>query len=103
MLIFSLYLLVLPGIACAGEDNCSDEPENITEKAGNHNDHEDEKDDCGSFCTCSCCIHIVSVNYQQAVVINDKPVLKNKQLSSYYSISLPSNYFGNIWQPPRMS
>ncbi|MBL7701979.1 MAG: hypothetical protein JNM14_06990 [Ferruginibacter sp.] len=103
MLIFSLYLLALPGITCAGEDNCNDEPVNITEQTAGHAEHEDEKEDCGNFCTCSCCIHIVSVNFQPAVVINNKPLLTNKQLSSYYSISLPSNYFGNIWQPPKMS
>jgi hypothetical protein len=91
---------MLPGISCFGTDTCSDEQENaVTQTTG----HEDEKDDCGSFCTCSCCVHIVSVNYQLAVVIDDKPFLKASQLSSYYSISLPSNYFGNIWQPPKMS
>jgi hypothetical protein len=94
---------VLPGIACAGEDKCNDEPENITAQTASHTDHEDEKEDCGSFCTCSCCIHIVSVNFQQVAVMGDKPLLKNRQLSTYYSISLPSNFFGNIWQPPRMS
>lgn len=103
MLIFSIYLLLLPGIACAGEDNCVEETVNVTSQTTNHTDHEDKKEDCGGFCTCSCCVHIVSVNFQQAVVIGDKPVLKSKQLSPYYSISLPSNYFGNIWQPPKMS
>ena len=102
LLIFSIYLLVLPGIACAGVDTCSDEQENTISQTANHTDHEDE-DDCGNFCTCSCCVHIVSVNYQAAFIVCDKPLLKNKLLSAYYSISLPSNCFGNIWQPPRMS
>jgi len=102
MLIFSLYLLMLPGIACAGEDTCNDEPVNATGQTASHSDHEDEED-CGNFCTCSCCVHIVSVNFQSAVISNDKTLLKNEQLSFYYSISLPSNYFGNIWQPPKMS
>lgn len=102
MLIFSIYLLVLPGIACADTDNCTDELQSSVTQTGNNTGHENEKEDCGAFCTCSCCVHIVSVNFQSAVIICDKPLLKNKQLSCYCSISLPSNYFGNIWQPPKM-
>jgi hypothetical protein len=101
LLIFSIYLLVLPGIACAGVDACSDEAENVVTQTNNHTDHEDEED-CGSFCTCSCCVHIVSVNFQSAVIVCDKPLFKNRQFSFYHNIFLPSNYFGNIWQPPKM-
>ena len=103
MLIFSIYLLVLPGLACAVTDTCTDESEITVTKTANNADHDGEKDDCGSFCTCSCCIHIVSVNFQSPAIGSNKPLLKNIQLSTYYSISLPSNYFGNIWQPPKMS
>jgi hypothetical protein len=102
LLIFSLYLLALPVLACTGEDNCSVKEESAVTQTAAHSGHEDEEDGCGSFCTCSCCVHIVSVNFQTAIIIDNKPLLKNKQLSSYYSISLPSNYFGNIWQPPKM-
>ena len=44
LLIFSIYLLLLPGIACAGTDTCSDESEN-TLASMNHADHEDEEDE----------------------------------------------------------
>ena len=97
--IFSIYLLLLPGITCAGTDNCSDIPEHAVSQATNHAD--DDEDGCGSFCTCSCCVHIVSVNFQSPVISIDKPIEKNTTLSFYHNISLPSNYFGNIWQPPR--
>jgi hypothetical protein len=92
---------VLPGIACAGNDVGSNESEN-TITSTNHTDHEEEED-CGNFCRCSCCVHIVSVNFQSAFIVCDKPLLQKKQLSFYHNISLPSNYFGNIWQPPKMS
>jgi len=100
-LIFSLYLLVLPGLACAETDTCADEVKNSVSQTGNNDDHEEE--DCGSFCTCSCCVHIVSVNFKSQLNTIDKPLAKNKLLSFYNNVSLPSNYFGNIWQPPRMS
>jgi hypothetical protein len=103
MLIFSIYLLVLPGIACAGTDGCADEIQSAVTQTGNNTGHENEKEDCGAFCTCSCCVHIVSVSFQSPVIIVDKPLIKSKQQSVYNNISLPSNYFGNIWQPPKMS
>jgi hypothetical protein len=100
MLIFSVYLFLLPGIACAGEDNCKDELESVVTKTTDHNN--DEKEDCGNFCTCTCCVHIVSVNFQVPLIGIDKPIVKTTKLSFYNNISLPSNYFGNIWQPPKM-
>ena len=102
MLIFCVYLLALPVMACAGEDNCNDATEQIIKQTNNHTDHEEKEDGCGSFCTCSCCVHIVSVNFQSPVISIDKPVEENTTLSFYHNISLPSNYFGNIWQPPKM-
>ena len=100
MLIFSIYLFLLPGIACAGENDCKDEVEAVVTKATNHDEH--EKEDCGNFCTCSCCVHIVSVNFQSPVISIDKQLSESKTLSFYHNISLHSNYFGNIWQPPKM-
>jgi hypothetical protein len=101
LLIFSVYLLLLPGISCAGADNCSDEIESSVTKASGHD--EQEKEDCGNFCSCSCCVHIVSVNFQLSVISIDKPIGESVKHSFYHNISLPSNYFGNIWQPPKMS
>jgi hypothetical protein len=101
MFIFSIYIFLLPGIACAGENNCKDELEHVGTKAADHEEH--EKEDCGNFCTCTCCVHIVSVNFQSSVINIDKPITESTKLSFYHNISLPSNYFGNIWQPPKMS
>jgi hypothetical protein len=92
---------MLPGLACAGADSCSDEQERVVTKSTGHDEH--EKEDCGNFCTCSCCVHIVSVNFQSQVISIDKPLSESAKLSFYHNISLSSNYFGNIWQPPKMS
>ena len=100
MLIFSVYLFLLPGIACAGEDNCKDELETVVTKAADNEDH--EKEDCGNFCTCTCCVHIAPVNFQAQAITIDKQVQEITKHSFYHNISLPSNYFGNIWQPPKM-
>jgi hypothetical protein len=100
LLIFSIYLLLLPGIACTGADNCSEELTNTVGRATSHGER--EKEDCGNFCNCSCCVHIVSVNFQLSAISIDKPVSEGTKHSFYHNISLPSNYFGNIWQPPKM-
>jgi hypothetical protein len=100
MLIFSIYLFLLPGIACAGSSSCDDGVQSSVSQTANHDDH--EKEDCGAFCTCSCCVHIVSVNFQSPVISIDKPIVKTTKLSFYHNVSLSSNYFGNIWQPPKM-
>ncbi|MGB4844750.1 MAG: DUF6660 family protein [Ferruginibacter sp.] len=98
--IFSLYLIILPGITCAAAFGCTDEIQNSITQTDNHTDDEDE--DCGSFCTCSCCMHIVTVSTAFQEMLMEKPVI-NPNHFFYTNISLPSNYFGNIWQPPRMS
>ena len=86
-------------MACAETDNCLDDQSSVAQ-TGNHKEH--EKKECGKFCNCSCCVHIVSVSFQSPIVIIAKPVTKNKFFSFYDNISLQSNYFGNIWQPPKI-
>src|SRR5688572_2639601 len=98
-----MYLLVLPCLACAETDLCADDQQTSVTQTMDHEEHEDENDGCGSFCDCTCCVHIVSANFQSPVIIIDKPLLKNSMQIFYKNISLPSNHFGNIWQPPKMS
>ena len=96
-------MLALPVIAqrvdaCAETEVCAEEVELCL--ADDCSD--EEEDDCGSFCACSCCVHIVSVNLQSPATTVEKILKKNTLLCFYDNISLPSNYFGNIWQPPKL-
>ena len=102
-LIFSIYLLILPCVACAETDTCNDDLQSSVTQTGNHPEPGKEKEDCGSFCTCSCCVHIVSVNFQLYKISAEKLLDRNRLRLFYDDISLPSNYFGNIWQPPKFS
>ncbi|MBS1752782.1 MAG: hypothetical protein KF741_06270 [Ferruginibacter sp.] len=99
--LFSLYLLALPGISCAQSIGCANEIQNSTAKSENGKQHQDE--DCGTFCTCTCCVHVVTVNQflSQAVIINNTG--NHHNYFNYSKHKIPSNYFGNIWQPPRIS
>jgi hypothetical protein len=100
LLIFSIYLLVLPGLACAENGLCADEPQSSVAQNAGQDEHEQE--DCGAFCTCSCCVHIVSVNLQFPHFLSEKISAKRTLFFFYHNISLPSNFFGNIWQPPKI-
>lgn len=101
-LILGIYMLVLPCMPCMDSDECTG-PATIpvVQSAGQH-DHGDEEEACAPFCSCACCGHIVTSNSQALKMVTVKPVA-GKRLPSYYnSISLPSDFFGNIWQPPRI-
>lgn len=101
-LILCIYMLFLPCMPCMDSDVCI-EPATIpvVQSAGQH-DHGDEEEACAPFCSCACCGHIVTSNSQALKMVTVKPVAGKRLLSYYNSISLPSDSFGNIWQPPRV-
>jgi hypothetical protein len=97
-LLFAFYILFLPCISCSDkEEFINDSQTQITQSPGNQ--HENEA--CTPFCTCACCGQILVLNLQFNKTIIDKTL--HRQLLQYYysSIILPSDYFGNIWQPPK--
>ncbi|HAO45399.1 MAG TPA: hypothetical protein DCQ97_00630, partial [Chitinophagaceae bacterium] len=67
-----------------------------------HN-HQDEEESCAPFCNCACCGHIVTSNFNSLKITAVKPVVSKRQACFYNSITLPSDHFGNIWQPPRVT
>jgi hypothetical protein len=91
----------LPSLACAETALCTDDLSTSITNTADHQEHDNKKDDCGTTCDCSCCVHMVSLNLQAHGVVIEKPFFKNRAISFYHNISLPSNYFGNIWQPPK--
>lgn len=70
--------------------------------SGDGHAEDEQKNDCDSSCNCTCCIHSVSPGLQPPKFVNEKMVSKNRFNFLYHTVSLPSNHFGNIWQPPRM-
>ena len=67
------------------------------EESAGHGDH------CSPFCLCSCCARILTAEITTASSMLTKPVsiVLKKQ---YYllKISFASNFYGNIWQPPKL-
>ena len=85
---------------CTDTNECKEPLSNAAQTAS-HEKHEEEA--CGPFCACFCCGHIVSQNFQVPKITVAKPVIKERLQSFYDNISLPSDFFGNIWQPPKVS
>jgi hypothetical protein len=103
ILIFALYLLMLPCIPCADNKLCNDV--NTTEvsiDAYDHDDHQHDDDNCNPFCSCACCGQIIFSNLQLANFNVIKPY-QNVELKFFYKNRYVSNaYSGNIWQPPKV-
>lgn len=100
--ILYLYILLLPCLPCMDKDECSEKATTTAgSTASHHRDHEDEEEGCTPFCSCVCCGHIFTPSFaeQKPTLIPTEAI--KKQPSFYKNISLPADFFGNIWQPPK--
>jgi hypothetical protein len=97
-------MLLLPSFSCSDTDKCTD---NSQTEIANHSkdpkDHQNENDNCNPFCSCACCGQVFYPNFQLGRIASSKPVQNLKQFFFYTNISLSSDFFGNIWQPPKFS
>ncbi len=105
--ILALYVLVLSCIPC------SDETEQIlpaysssyihtSNTHSGHNHHNESCDLCSPFCICACCGGFGFEPKQiilKELLLADFPSDRN-----YYTFydSFSSNFYGNIWQPPKI-
>lgn len=101
-LLLSLYVFSLTVIPCCSDDNCNDEI--ITENVNNHS-QEDSRDEgecnvCSPFLTCGTCIGFVFTNLQ--LDIYEFFALEN-QFVAIYKSQFSDDFFGKIWQPPKIS
>lgn len=102
-LILALYILVLPCLPCTDTSEChKDSTTSITVLSG-HENHPQENEICNPFCSCACCGHIVTTNFQPNKIMACR-IFPQQQLQYFYeNVSLSSDFFGNIWQPPKFS
>jgi primosomal protein N' len=103
--IFSLYILVLSCLPCGDADECKvADSENMTISKEKHPEHQQDTEDCSPFCTCACCGSTIVYHFQGLVSMTEESpsffplreriVIKND--------SFASNFYGNIWQPPKI-
>ena len=98
--IFSIYILLLPCIACTDVNECVDTLKISSYQQPSENHHEEEA--CNPFCNCACCGHVVSPNSINNEIIVTGFLFPKKQNFFYNSISLSFDFYGNIWQPPKI-
>jgi hypothetical protein len=100
--ILGIYIMVLPCLPCMDGDECNEPIEISVAQTADQHQHENSEEACGPFCNCICCGNIVSQNFQMLKIAAEKPLPAKKIQSYYNNISLSSDFFGNIWQPPRL-
>ncbi|WP_394370737.1 DUF6660 family protein [Pedobacter endophyticus] len=106
LIIFGIYMLALSVMPCSDAVNeCQRTTSNSSssELVESHNHQNDSNDFCSLFCTCNCC----SIAAHSKIAAS---YTKNERLPLFSFIKFPirssfllSNYYGNIWQPPKVS
>jgi uncharacterized Zn finger protein len=88
---------------CADKQECSDITKKQTFQTTSHQEHEDENEACNPFCTCYCCGQVYATSFNFTKITAAKPFATQTKHSFYKSIALPTNFLGNIWQPPKLA
>ncbi len=71
-----------------------------TGSGAQHGHHEEEA--CSPFCSCNCCGQNYSPNFHFPKIAVKKMLVSSVKEDTYSGIFLPSDFFGNIWQPPKL-
>lgn len=97
------YILGLSFVPCSDANIRSEVTAMETQFNEPHNHSEDTTDACSIFCYCNCCSGNITVFEYQLPKIEGIPI------SIYFDNRMPvlntpilSNYFGTIWQPPKV-
>ena len=100
--ILSLYLLALTGLPCTdmleGEES-SASYEFVTTPTGEHSHF--HLDICSPFCICTCCQMVICTptTYEALTIAQATATIPSY---SYPLTVWSSNYYGNIWTPPKI-
>lgn len=101
--LFSFYMLLLTCTPCADtyEDYLKSK-ESIISQTDDRNTNKEHNETCSPFCICTCCGHQTPFNILAALIKYTKAFKVDKQFT-IYNQSIVSSYYGNIWQPPKLS
>ena len=103
LLIFNLYLLVLPCLSCADADDCVNEDKTSIgiHTNGDNPTKENHEDNCTPFCHCACCT--TSIVFQLNNIERNSKVYYTTVKFSTIDINFISNDINAIWQPPKFA
>ncbi|MCC7401342.1 MAG: hypothetical protein IT214_07640 [Chitinophagaceae bacterium] len=97
--LFALYLLVVGCLPCNDSKACSHSNFQIIAAITNQEHHQNSKDICPPFCSCSCCSgfsinQAMSANHYSPVIFDTYLFLFST--GNLMKVSLP------VWQPPKL-
>lgn len=103
--IFSVYIFVLACLPCTDSTECDDYTQaSQVAQADTHQDHSHETEACSSFCLCSCCGQQISqLSFSNPLPQPKSPVQEETKAHSLYRSSACPDFYGNIWQPPKIA
>ena len=100
---FGIYIVALSIMPCSDASNdCNSEMPYRIQVAG-HDHKDDTRDVCTPFCTCTCCRTITGSKTAFRIAELLKPIEATSIAYPFGNFSFVSNYYGNIWQPPKIS
>lgn len=101
--IWTFYLMALSSLSCSDGRNKCDKSIAKIEIVQSHDHNADTDDSCSPFCYCSCCsISLNSFVFKSFEIKSPKFNFVGKKII-IRDYSLVSNYYGNIWQPPKLT
>jgi hypothetical protein len=104
--IFSLYIILLACLPCGDASDCTKvtDTNQFSFYQTEHSGHTDDAETCSPFCICACCGTNIAFSFQFPVVAPDAECSfrPEKATIAYQNEAWISNFYGNIWQPPKI-
>jgi hypothetical protein len=99
--LLSFYILLLPCLPCNDNESCSNKATTTITQSKQNKEQHHENEACSPFCSCACCgqIFLSTAPIVSFSVSNNFNIVNEQYF--YTSVSIPFNFFGNIWQPPK--
>lgn len=98
----ALYILVLSVVPCSDVHNNCNDKKATTELTQNHDHQQDKDDNCSPFCTCTCCsANVIALDFKPFQIKNPTQFSFSQKVATR-NFSFISNFYGNIWQPPKI-
>jgi hypothetical protein len=99
--IFGFYIMAVSLAPCTDMSEECDLP--IAEASHAHEHDDSHHETCSPLCACSCCHSPAHLKLHTFKIKIPKPVVTTEKQYPSYDIAYISAFYGNIWQPPKIS
>lgn len=102
LVFYLLGMMMLPCSDAYNECNLAQTRQSKVEVSNEHSHGTDANDNCSPFCNCSCCQTTIDTKFLAKKDEEPKALFKEKKFL-FTNQRFVSNYYGNIWQPPKIN